>query len=50
MILFCNYLSVKKKYNKVDYGNMAYDIYENKVQDIINLFNSEKTINFRQRN
>jgi hypothetical protein len=27
---------------------MTYDIYENKVQDIVNSFNSEKTITFMQ--
>ncbi len=48
MILFCKYLSVKKEYNKLNYGNMTYDIYESKVQDIINLFNSQKTMTFMQ--
>lgn len=48
MILFCKYLSLKKGYNKVVYGNMTYDIYEKKVRDIINSFNSEKTITFMQ--
>jgi hypothetical protein len=48
MILFCKYLSVKKEYNKLDYGNMKYDIYESKVQDIINLFSSQKTMTFMQ--
>ena len=41
-------MSVKKGYNKLDYGNMTNNIYERKVQDIINLFSSEKKIAFMQ--